>query len=154
MQFQAPLLKELCKKDPKIIPKSMKILFRTPSCLSCCSHGLPRCSRTAEMVPRGAKMEAPSPSNSSREELKWAGGRGAWPLRVAALPRGEPGVIRKWHHSAESAAGPSKLDPKMFHFSCLNFSTLSFMQKLQNLRNGLEKGPRLEAQTCTNRNKR
>ena len=39
---------------PKITPKSMKILFQTTSCPSCCSHGPPRWSRGAKMAPGGA----------------------------------------------------------------------------------------------------
>ena len=68
------------KTDKKRInPKCMKIQFQTPSCPSYFSHGPPGCSQGVEMVPHGAKMEAPSPPNGNHEELKEAGGRGRSP---------------------------------------------------------------------------
>ena len=74
------------------------------------------------MVPQGANMEAPSPSNGNHEKL----GRRqrAWPL-IRRTPQGEPGVSEFSHHALQNlktqaglptAAGPSKLEPKMLHF--------------------------------------
>ena len=54
----------------------MKIMCRIPSLLlPWCPKALPRCQNG----PQGAKMEAPSPSNGNREDLKGAGGRGHSP---------------------------------------------------------------------------
>ena len=69
--------KKLIYTGPKIIPKSMKILLRTTSCPSCCSHGPPRCSRGAKMGCQNAKKKAPSfingnpRSKKKHDMLKW-----------------------------------------------------------------------------------
>ena len=74
---------------------------------------------------------------------RWGGRRqGAKPLRFAAPPQGEQGVIESGHQAAESAvtwglshaADPSKLEAKMHHFSSLDFGPLFFKPNLQNLR--------------------
>ena len=61
--------------------------------------------------------------------------------KIRRTPHG--GAGRDWTFSRCSAeseeqapppsAGPSKLEPKILHFSCLSFRTLFFMQDLQNL---------------------
>ena len=62
--------------------KAMKILCRTCSSPSCCSHSVPRCTRGAKMVPQAAKMEAPSPRNGNLQDLKEAAGRRWSPCNV------------------------------------------------------------------------
>ena len=51
-EFNPSELKKLSKWGPKIKPKSLKILLRTPTCASCCSHGPPGCPQADKMVPR------------------------------------------------------------------------------------------------------
>ena len=62
--------------------------------------------------------------------------------KIRRTPAGEPGVSRLSHHALQNlktqaglptAAGPSRLEPKMLHFSSLNFSRFFAMQNLQNL---------------------
>ena len=97
----------------------MKILSRTPSRPSCCAHGPPRCSRAGTMVPQGAKMEAPSPPNGSREELKGAGGRGRSPEDSPhTLMNGISNHLQNLQSSAglPTAAGTPKKSSKSHHF--------------------------------------
>ena len=46
--------KKLAWTGSKLIPKSMKIVFRTTSCPARCSHGIPGCPRVAKMTFQGA----------------------------------------------------------------------------------------------------
>ena len=71
-------------RPPTATPISPRGALRHPvphPCPSCCSHGSPRSSLDAQMVTRGAKMEALSPPDpdGNREEPKGAGGRGRSP---------------------------------------------------------------------------
>ena len=54
-EFNPSELKKLSKWVPEIKPKSLKILLRTPTCPSCCSHGPPGCPQADKMVPRVVK---------------------------------------------------------------------------------------------------
>ena len=54
-EFNPSELKKLSKWSPQIKPKSSKILLRTPTCPSCCSHGPPGCPQADKMVPRVVK---------------------------------------------------------------------------------------------------
>ena len=51
IEFNPSNTKKLSKWDRKISPKSIKILFRTPTCPSCCSHGPLGCPQADKMVP-------------------------------------------------------------------------------------------------------
>jgi hypothetical protein len=51
-EFNVSELKKLSKWNPKIKPKSLKILLRTPTCPSCCSHGPPGCPQADKMLSR------------------------------------------------------------------------------------------------------
>ena len=70
-----------------------------------------------------------------------AGGRGE-ALKIRRTPAGVAGrdeisfrfCINACFREPASAAGPSKLEPKMRHFPNLNFSTSFFRQNLQNMR--------------------
>ena len=86
----------------------MKILFRTTSCQSCCSHGPPGCqngppgcSRGAKMVPQGWKMEAGvGEPDASRPAVGAAVGAAAEPSPVVVVtpaltpPTPPPGMER------------------------------------------------------------
>ena len=120
---------------------------------------LPRCSRDAKVAPRMSKRKhqgpqmAPNgdPAKPKRTEFKKRGGRRkrAQPLRFAAPLQGEPGVSRATHHALQNlktqaglptAAGPSKLEPKMLHFHASIPACHFCMQNLQNLRKLTPKG--------------
>ena len=88
--FKLLEVKNLIYTMPKITTKSMKILLRTTSCPSCCSHGPsrwsrgakmnpPGCSRGAKMGPQNVKMKTPSLPNGNPEEPKGVRGRGHSP---------------------------------------------------------------------------
>ena len=58
----------------------------------------------------------------------------AQPIRFAAPPQGKQGVSGSSHHALQNlhslaglptAAGPSKLEPKMLYFSSLNYASIS-----------------------------
>ena len=69
-------------------------------------------------------------------------------LKIRRTPAGVAGrdensvgfCINACFREPASAAGPSKLEPKMHHFSSLNFSTPFFKQNLQNMRKASPKG--------------
>ena len=54
-EFDPSRPKNLSKWAPKIIPKSLKICLRNPTCRSCCSHSPPGRPRADKMAPRMVK---------------------------------------------------------------------------------------------------
>ena len=56
---------------PRVHPAAPTVLQVVPRC----QNGPTVCSRDAKMVSQCAEMEAPSPLNGNREELKGVGGR-------------------------------------------------------------------------------
>ena len=83
-------------------------------------------------------------ASGSQPELKGPAAEGV-ALKIRRTPQGEEtGVSRATHHALQNLCvirqAPPPLPPappdesQKFHFSCFNFSKLSYMQNLQNLR--------------------